>query len=281
MIFATDSLALDAALARVGRIEVAKPFPNEHAARVEDPGDFQPDSFRRIPIGDGVDGIIGRPKGETKTRIQSYRFDADAFTAAEARAWLRDNDVGGASFEAAVGADAVGAAKRQAEQQSEQQAERQAELFAPPGARRVRVLKQDDAELTVTYVVMEAGRPDTDDAFTRLKAIRAAAIGFMRAPMVTAGHGTPSKPGPVIAGWVALNWITAEDLDELEGQALDPPLAAGSWVQTFRFADRATWEAAREEGFTGASIEGWPEEGAGARVARGRAPPLAAAGPAT
>lgn len=84
-----------------------KPYPNEHAARVRDPGDFEPNSFRSMELPKskggkgGVRTILGRLKGETTTTTQAYRFPADLYTAEEARQWLKDNDIKGASFEAA------------------------------------------------------------------------------------------------------------------------------------------------------------------------------------
>ncbi len=77
------------------------PYANEHAARVRNPDDFQQDSFRRKNVTEGVDIILGRLKGQTTTTTQSYRFSVKKFTEAEARKWLKDNDVQFQSFEPA------------------------------------------------------------------------------------------------------------------------------------------------------------------------------------
>lgn len=80
------------------------PYPNEHAARVREPGDFKPDSFRRKNISDGVDIIIGKLKsGEDSMVTQAYRFDAQKFTVDEAKKWLKDHDIKYISFEPASG----------------------------------------------------------------------------------------------------------------------------------------------------------------------------------
>lgn len=85
------------------------PYPNEHAARVRDPGDFEKGSFRSKTLPKGEDGkggvrmIIGRLKGETTTTAQSYRFPADLYTPEEAKAWLKENDVKYIAFEQATG----------------------------------------------------------------------------------------------------------------------------------------------------------------------------------
>ena len=79
------------------------PYPNEHAARVRDPGDFQPGSFRSKDLPESkIRIILGRLKGETTTTVQAYRFPIDAYTPAEAKQWLKDNKVEYKSFEAAA-----------------------------------------------------------------------------------------------------------------------------------------------------------------------------------
>jgi hypothetical protein len=84
-------------------LEVYKPYPNEHAARVRDPGDFIEDSMRSKDITDGVRMIIGKLKdGDDSMVTQAYRFSVDKFTAEEAKKWLEDNDVEYISFEEAA-----------------------------------------------------------------------------------------------------------------------------------------------------------------------------------
>jgi len=63
---------------------------NEIRNRIKDPGDFQPDSFRRIQLqhtGKPVFAIIGRLKGETTTTIQALRFPKDQWSVGDAKAW--------------------------------------------------------------------------------------------------------------------------------------------------------------------------------------------------
>ena len=82
-------------------IQPKNPYPNEHAARIKNPDEFEQDSFRRKNIEDGIDIIIGRLKGETSTTIQAYRFKSAKFTADEAKKWLSDNNIKYISFEEA------------------------------------------------------------------------------------------------------------------------------------------------------------------------------------
>jgi len=81
-----------------------KPYPNEHSARVRDPGDFIDESFRRKKIDTGVSLIMGKLKGGDGAMVaQAYRFSVDNFTVAEAKAWCKKHDVKYILFEPASG----------------------------------------------------------------------------------------------------------------------------------------------------------------------------------
>lgn len=93
------------------------PYASEHAARVCDPGDFLSDSFRRKTIAPGVDLIAGKLSADGKNGpmvAQAYRFDASAFSAADARAWCRTHGVRPILFEEAAQPAAQVAASRAA-----------------------------------------------------------------------------------------------------------------------------------------------------------------------
>jgi len=83
------------------------PYPNFHAARVRPPSDFEPDSFRFVKLPKSKDGkggvlmLVGRLKNQTTTTAQTYRFPRELYTVAEAKQWLKDNDVKYISFEPA------------------------------------------------------------------------------------------------------------------------------------------------------------------------------------
>ena len=79
-----------------------RPYPNEHAARLVDPGQF--DRFRRKnnDFAQGIDSIYGI-KGDDPVRLQALRFDAARFTVSEAKKWLSDHDYTPISFEPATG----------------------------------------------------------------------------------------------------------------------------------------------------------------------------------
>lgn len=83
-------------------LDDARPFPNEHAARLHDPAKYE--SFRRDNDagGTGIDFIYGILAGGG-TEIQAIRFDKDRYTPAEAKAWLREHDFTAIMFEEATG----------------------------------------------------------------------------------------------------------------------------------------------------------------------------------
>jgi HK97 family phage major capsid protein/HK97 family phage prohead protease len=82
-----------------------RPYPNEHAARIREPGKY--DQFRRDNDagGDGVDYIYGIwiEDDETRSEIQAIRFDKDRFTIGQAREWLDENGFDPIELEEATG----------------------------------------------------------------------------------------------------------------------------------------------------------------------------------
>src|SRR3972149_5703320 len=76
-------------------VKEEKPFANEHACRLRNPGEFQDDSFRRISRShegkrDAV--IMGRLKGQTTLTEQAFRYPKDIWTASEAGGQCRSHD---------------------------------------------------------------------------------------------------------------------------------------------------------------------------------------------
>ena len=81
-------------------MELERPYPNEHAARLTDPGQY--DSLRRENDagGPGIDFIYGIKEGESE--IQAIRFSSSRYSPAEARAWLTEHDFDPIEFEEAT-----------------------------------------------------------------------------------------------------------------------------------------------------------------------------------
>ena len=90
-----------------------RPYPNEHAARLRDPAQY--DRFRRANDrgGAGVDFIFGIKDGESD--LQAIRLKLSRFTAAEAREWLKDNGYEPLEFEPATNEKAMDAELQRAE----------------------------------------------------------------------------------------------------------------------------------------------------------------------
>jgi len=84
------------------------PYPNEHAARVIDPGEFIPDSFRSKELKNGIRIIVAKLKGGTSMIVQAYRFSVNNFTVEQAKKWLEDNKVKYIKFESAQVESGIG-----------------------------------------------------------------------------------------------------------------------------------------------------------------------------
>ena len=86
-------------------MEEARPYPNEHAARINDPDKYL--EFRREADagGEGIDFIYGIYVEELErvSELQSVRFDADRYTMQESMDWLDENDLEPMKFEEASG----------------------------------------------------------------------------------------------------------------------------------------------------------------------------------
>lgn len=89
------------ALQERSAVDLERPYPNEHAARLSDPEQF--DSLRRENDagGSGIDFIYGIKEGTSE--IQAIRFRSSQYTPAEARAWLAEHDFDPIEFEEATG----------------------------------------------------------------------------------------------------------------------------------------------------------------------------------
>jgi HK97 family phage prohead protease len=92
----------------------SKPFPNEHSARLKNPGLFDEDTFRRkkdgtiygsIKVPATIAVIWGKLKEHNKPEDnpipQTLRFPTDDWTVAEAKKWLKDNEIKYLAFEPA------------------------------------------------------------------------------------------------------------------------------------------------------------------------------------
>jgi len=79
-------------------MEEQMPQPNEHTARMENPGKFE--KIRSKELAPGVRALIGLNPGQESV-VQSVHFNADKFTPQQARKWLKDHKKSPIAFEAA------------------------------------------------------------------------------------------------------------------------------------------------------------------------------------
>ena len=77
-----------------------RPYPNEHAARLQDPDKYERFARENDAFGRGIDAIYGIV--DNTSELQAIRFDKDLFTVDEARAWLADRDYEPIEFEPAT-----------------------------------------------------------------------------------------------------------------------------------------------------------------------------------
>lgn len=78
----------------------SRPYPNEHAARIQNPDKYQ--GFRRMndELGDGIHIVLGLLDGQSE--LQSIRFDKTKWSVDEAQQWLAENDYSVLKFEPAI-----------------------------------------------------------------------------------------------------------------------------------------------------------------------------------
>jgi len=74
-------------------------YPNEHAARMVEPEEFE--TFARKEITPGITLVLGKRKGATEMETQAVRFAKEKFTEEQAQAWLEKHAMKPIKFEAA------------------------------------------------------------------------------------------------------------------------------------------------------------------------------------
>ena len=80
-------------------LDDARPYANEHAARLKDPEQYDSFARKNNEGGEGIDFIYGIKDGVSE--LQAIRFDKTRFTTQEAKAWLKSHDFEPILFEEA------------------------------------------------------------------------------------------------------------------------------------------------------------------------------------
>lgn len=141
------------------------PFQTEHAARQTDPDDYV--RFRRKTLARGIDAVIGF-KRDGGSEIQSLRFDAERFTAAEAKTWLKDHDFK-TTLEAAKPAE-------------------KAAIGIATAVAMTTIAKKDELRYSLG-IVYEPGEEDTQGEFATAEEIRKAHWAFAKRRHDLCKHG--------------------------------------------------------------------------------------------
>ena len=94
--------AIKKARERAEVIEMARPYPNEHAATIVNSDQF--DTFRRSndERGEGIDYIFGIKDNEEGAELQSIRFRLTQYSSSQALDWLEENEFDPIKFEPAT-----------------------------------------------------------------------------------------------------------------------------------------------------------------------------------
>jgi len=79
-----------------------KPYPNEHAMRLNDPDKYDKVRRQNDKFGPGIHAIFG-VIADGKTELQAIRFSSDKFSADEAKKWLEEHKYKTSGFEEASG----------------------------------------------------------------------------------------------------------------------------------------------------------------------------------
>jgi len=83
------------------RMYEARPYPNEHAARIKEPTGYKAFFRTNDALGVGIHAVYGI-KEDKNSEIQSIRFDDTKFTPDQAKAWLEEHDFEYIEFEESI-----------------------------------------------------------------------------------------------------------------------------------------------------------------------------------
>lgn len=78
------------------------PYPNEVAARINQPDRYVKFARQNNKFGEGIDVIFGITE-DGKSEVQAIRFNAAKFTPKQAREWLKEHNYSSIEVEAATG----------------------------------------------------------------------------------------------------------------------------------------------------------------------------------
>ena len=206
--------------------EILKPYPNEHACRIRDPGGF--DSFARksrtSTEGKKYAVIYGirREDGKRITEEQAYRYPISDWPESEARKHCSSHD--GKTFEAAVSKTEFS----------------------------FKILKVSEEMKLAGGIVYEPGKTDTQGDFTDDQEIEKMMIRFMEkynnnTSRIKIEHQGSTYSFPIIESFVP----------EVPTKKGTETIPAGAWFLTIKITDESIWKLVKSKELTGFSMGGW------------------------
>ena len=235
-------------------IEVSKPYPNEHSARLQDPNKFDTKSFRRTSGGtlygskkvpSTISIIWGKLKDKAKPSdppiAQALRFPTKNWTVTKAKKWLSDNEIKFISFELAKKTSKKLLSKISKDNVSTE-AEDEKFISVYP------IDKADTDEHVVCGVVYEPNTVDAQGDKANEVEIRKAAYQFMEEVQTfRVMHKGKKVKVKVLESYIApTDFTIAKQV-----------IKKGTWVITVRVLDKKIWKAVKDGELTGFSMAGY------------------------
>ena len=235
-------------------IEVSKPYPNEHSARLQSPDKFDPKSFRRTKggtlygskkVSSTISIIWGKLKGKAKPSDppipQALRFPTTSWTVTKAKKWLSDNKIKFTSFEAAK------KTKKKLLTKTSETAEDEVQKFE----KFISVYPMDKADKEEHVVCGIVYEPDVEDAQgdkANEIEIRKAAYQFMeQVQTFRVMHKGKKVKVKVLESYVAPVAFTV----------VNKSIKKGTWILTVRVLDKKIWKAVKDGELAGFSMAGY------------------------
>ncbi len=211
-------------------VDISKPYPNQHACQLRDPGDFEDGSIRTMEREHDekeYNVLMGKLEGQTTMTEQAYRYDKDTWDVDDARAHCKDHD---GKFEAA---------KETEKTEGKEQFSKYVKF--------VGVQKDEkNPERFVMGIVYEPDTKDSEGDWATAEEIRQAAYTFMESGQIYKINHDKGASIHVLESFIA-------PVDyEVEGEQVKK----GSWLLGSRVLDDDIWEKIEKGELTGYSMAG-------------------------
>ena len=233
-------------------IEVLKPYPNEHSARLQDPDKFDSKSFRRTKGGtlygskkvpSTISIIWGKLTGKAKPSNppipQALRFPTKSWTVTKAKKWLADNEIKFTVFE-----NATKTSKKLLSKTSKDEVSAEAEdkfISVYP------IDKADTDEHVLCGIVYEPDVVDAQGDKANEVEIRKAAYQFMeQVQTFRVMHKGKKVKVKVLESYIA----------PVDFTVVNKSIKKGTWVLTVRVLDKKIWKAVKDGELNGFSMCG-------------------------